>query len=74
VIDGHLATLAWIGGVYGHRVKALGVEHFGQTGTRLQRNELPSSAENMPVPSDIDPGEVLPTNGISTKWSLLSKA
>lgn len=41
VIDGHLATLAWIGGVYGHRVKALGVEHFGQTGTRLQRNGLP---------------------------------
>ncbi|OWK19189.1 hypothetical protein AJ88_43695 [Mesorhizobium amorphae CCBAU 01583] len=33
VIDGHPATLAWIGGVNGHRVKALGVEHFGQTGT-----------------------------------------
>jgi pyruvate dehydrogenase E1 component len=33
VIDGHPATLAWIGGVLGHRVKALGVEHFGQTGT-----------------------------------------
>jgi pyruvate dehydrogenase E1 component len=33
VIDGHPATLAWIGGVAGHRVKALGVEHFGQTGT-----------------------------------------
>jgi pyruvate dehydrogenase E1 component len=33
VIDGHPATLAWIGGVSGHRVKALGVEHFGQTGT-----------------------------------------
>jgi pyruvate dehydrogenase E1 component len=33
VIDGHPATLAWLGGVYGHRVKALGVEHFGQTGT-----------------------------------------
>jgi pyruvate dehydrogenase E1 component len=32
-IDGHPATLAWLGGVYGHRVKALGVEHFGQTGT-----------------------------------------
>ncbi|MER9223400.1 transketolase [Mesorhizobium sp. M0644] len=32
-IDGHPATLAWIGGVNGHRVKALGVEHFGQTGT-----------------------------------------
>ena len=33
VVDGHPATLAWLGGVYGHRVKALGVEHFGQTGT-----------------------------------------
>ncbi len=33
VIDGHPATLAWLGGVCGHRVQALGVEHFGQTGT-----------------------------------------
>ena len=33
VIDGHPATLSWIGGVGGHRVRALGVEHFGQTGT-----------------------------------------
>ena len=23
----------WIGGVFGHRVKPLGVEHFGQTGS-----------------------------------------
>ena len=33
VIDGHPATLAWLGGVKGHQVKALGVEHFGETGT-----------------------------------------
>ena len=33
VIDGHPATLAWLGGVIGHRTVALGVEHFGQTGT-----------------------------------------
>ncbi|WP_460451450.1 transketolase [Alsobacter sp. SYSU BS001988] len=33
VLDGHPATLAWLGGVHGHRQKALGVEHFGQTGT-----------------------------------------
>jgi pyruvate dehydrogenase E1 component len=32
VLDGHPATLAWIGAVFGHRVRALGVEHFGQTG------------------------------------------
>ena len=33
VIDGHPATLAWLGSVAGHRVRSLGVEHFGQTGT-----------------------------------------
>ena len=33
VIDGHPAALAWLGGVWGHRTVALGVEHFGQTGT-----------------------------------------
>jgi pyruvate dehydrogenase E1 component len=33
VIDGHPATLAWLGGVAGHRVRSLGVEHFGQTGS-----------------------------------------
>ena len=33
VLDGHPATLAWLGGVGGHRVRPLGVEHFGQTGS-----------------------------------------
>ncbi len=33
VTDGHPATLAWLGGVAGHRTVPLGVEHFGQTGT-----------------------------------------
>jgi len=33
VLDGHPATLAWIGAVFGHRVRSLGVEHFGQTGS-----------------------------------------
>ncbi|MCB4767569.1 transketolase [Ancylobacter sp. Lp-2] len=33
VIDGHPATLGWLGAVHGHRVRALGVERFGQTGT-----------------------------------------
>ncbi|MDR9485545.1 MAG: 1-deoxy-D-xylulose-5-phosphate synthase N-terminal domain-containing protein [Sediminimonas sp.] len=33
VIDGHPATLAWLGSVAGHRTVPLGVEHFGQTGT-----------------------------------------
>ncbi len=33
VIDGHPATLSWLGGVAGHRTRSLGVEHFGQTGS-----------------------------------------
>ncbi|QUS41021.1 transketolase [Tardiphaga alba] len=33
VLDGHPATLGWIGAVHGHRMESLGVEHFGQTGT-----------------------------------------
>ena len=33
VLDGHPATLAWLGGVCGHAVRSLGVEHFGQTGS-----------------------------------------
>jgi pyruvate dehydrogenase E1 component len=33
VLDGHPATLAWLGAVAGHQVRPLGVEHFGQTGS-----------------------------------------
>jgi pyruvate dehydrogenase E1 component len=33
VLDGHPATLAWLGSVYGHKVRPLGVERFGQTGS-----------------------------------------
>jgi pyruvate dehydrogenase E1 component len=33
VLDGHPATLAWLGAVHGHRSRPLGVEHFGQTGS-----------------------------------------
>ena len=32
LIDGHPETLWWIGSVYGHRVRALVVESFGQSG------------------------------------------
>jgi pyruvate dehydrogenase E1 component len=32
VMDGHPETLSWLGSVRGHRVRALGVEHFGQSG------------------------------------------
>jgi len=51
-IDGHPATLAWLGSVAGHRVISHGVEHFGQTGTigdlyrhfRIDRDALAASA------------------------------
>ena len=33
VVDAHPATLGWLGAVDGHRVRPLGVEHFGQTGS-----------------------------------------
>ncbi|MER2508375.1 MAG: transketolase [Amaricoccus sp.] len=33
VADGHPAGLAWLGAVQGNPTRALGVEHFGQTGT-----------------------------------------
>lgn len=33
VIDGHPASLAWLGSVRGQRQHALGVEHFGQSGS-----------------------------------------
>ena len=32
VLDGHPATLSWLGGVGGRRVRPLGVDHFGQSG------------------------------------------
>jgi pyruvate dehydrogenase E1 component len=32
-LDGHPATLGWLGAVAGHRTRSLGVEHFGQTGS-----------------------------------------
>src|SRR5258707_5292057 len=52
VLDGHPATVAWLGAVAGHRVRPLGVEHFGQTGSlpdlyrhyRLDANALLGAA------------------------------
>lgn len=51
VLDGHPATLSWLGAVAGHRTIPHGVEHFGQTGTigdlyrhfRLDRNAIAAS-------------------------------
>src|SRR5262249_57899188 len=36
VIDGHPATLAWLGAVAGHRTRSLGRGHFVQTGPPAQ--------------------------------------
>lgn len=55
VIDGHPATLGWLGSVAGHRTIAHGVEHFGQTGTigdlyrhfRIDRHALTDSIDRM---------------------------
>jgi pyruvate dehydrogenase E1 component len=33
VCDAHPATLGWLGAIHGNRTRALGVEHFGQTGS-----------------------------------------
>jgi pyruvate dehydrogenase E1 component len=55
VLDGHPATLAWLGAVSGHRVRGLGVEHFGQTGSipdlyrhyGIDANAIAAAAENI---------------------------
>ena len=33
LVDGHPETLSWLGAVRGQQVRALGVEHFGQSGS-----------------------------------------
>ncbi|MGB7268825.1 MAG: 1-deoxy-D-xylulose-5-phosphate synthase N-terminal domain-containing protein [Albidovulum sp.] len=55
VIDGHPATLSWLGAVHGHQTVPHGVEHFGQTGTikdlyrhfRIDSNALIKSASEL---------------------------
>ncbi len=55
VIDGHPATLGWLGAVAGHRTISHGVEHFGQTGTvgdlyrhfRIDREALAASVSGL---------------------------
>ncbi|RXT45855.1 transketolase [Bradyrhizobium betae] len=55
VIDGHPSALGWLGSVRGHRVEALGVEQFGQTGTiadlyrhyGIDANAIIDSAESL---------------------------
>ncbi|MEQ5872465.1 transketolase [Sagittula sp. NFXS13] len=55
VIDGHPATLSWLGAVEGHKTIAHGVEHFGQTGTihdlyrhfRIDRDSIAKSVKQL---------------------------
>ena len=61
VTDGHPATLAWIGGVKGHAVTPLGVEHFGQTGTiaDLYRHFMIDADAIVSAASHLSPGKSL---------------
>lgn len=53
--DAHPESLSWLGGVMGHRVRALGVEHFGQSGSitelyghyHLDSNAVLAAAEGL---------------------------
>jgi len=53
--DAYPEALSWLGGVLGHRVRALGVEHFGQSGSLselyshygLDVNSILSAAEGL---------------------------
>jgi pyruvate dehydrogenase E1 component len=58
VIDGHPATLGWLGGVGGHRVRSLGVDKFGQTGSipELYREYGIDSAAILGAAEAIAPG------------------
>jgi pyruvate dehydrogenase E1 component len=55
VTDAYPEALSWLGGVLGHRVRALGVEHFGQSGSLselyshygLDVNAILSAAEGL---------------------------
>ncbi|WP_420012246.1 transketolase [Tateyamaria sp.] len=63
VIDGHPATLAWLGSVGGHKTISHGVEHFGQTGTigdlathfRIERRAIVQSISELTAGARIDP-------------------
>ncbi len=55
ICDAYPESLSWLGGVMGHRVRALGVEHFGQSGSlselyshyHLDANAILAAAEGM---------------------------
>lgn len=65
VLDGHPATLGWLGSVYGHRMRTLGIEHFGQTGTiaDLYRHYGIDADGIMAAAASISPGRPLRHQG-----------
>lgn len=62
VLDGHPATLAWLGAVHGHRTRSLGVEHFGQTGRMadLYRHYGIDASGIVRAARELAPGRPLP--------------
>jgi pyruvate dehydrogenase E1 component len=71
VIDGHPATLSWLGAVQGHRTIPHGVEHFGQTGTigelarhfRIDRNAIANSV------GELTTGDKSPVAAYHSLWA-----
>ncbi|MDR3475388.1 MAG: transketolase [Devosia sp.] len=61
VIDGHPATLGWLGAVGGHRVRSLGVDRFGQAGSlpELYREYGIDRAAIMAAAEAVAPGRPL---------------
>ena len=51
VLDGHPAALGWLGSVYGHRVSALGVGRFGQSGDVPDLYEYYGASSSFVLPS-----------------------
>lgn len=68
IIDGHPATLSWLGGVIGHRTISHGVEHFGQTGTigdlyrhfRIDQESLVQSINQLTVGKQLSESLLFP--------------
>ncbi len=61
VLDGHPATLGWLGSIYGHRMRTLGVDHFGQSGSLpdLYRHHGIDAAAIMQAAQALAPGRPL---------------
>ena len=66
ITDGHPAALGWLGSVAGHRVQALGVTGFGQSGDipDLYRAYGLDSAAILRAVAALTPGRPVPTDPI----------